>query len=41
LLVNIHKMSVEDQKQELEKEHELWKEGVEQIDDIMVMGLFI
>ena len=39
LLINIHKKSVEEQKQELEREHEMWKEGVEQIDDIMVMGI--
>ena len=39
LLVNIHNKPLQEQKQILEKNIENWKGNVEQIDDILVMGI--
>ena len=39
LLVDIHQKPLEEQKEILEKEHEKWRGDIEQIDDIMVMGI--
>ncbi len=39
LLINIHQKPLYEQKGILEKEYEEWRHGIEQIDDIMVMGI--
>jgi len=39
LLVNIHQKPLNDQEAILEREYETWKRDMEQIDDIMVMGI--
>ena len=39
LLVHIHQKPLDDQEAILEKEYEAWKRDMEQIDDIMVMGI--
>jgi len=39
LLLNIHQKPLEEQEAILEKEYEEWKRDMEQIDDIMVMGI--
>jgi len=39
LLISIHQKSLQEQKEILEKEYEKWKRDIEQIDDIMVMGI--
>ncbi len=39
LLVNIHQKPLDEQEAILEKEYEEWKRDMEQIDDIMVMGI--
>lgn len=39
LLIDIHQKPLQEQKQLLEKEYETWKLDIEQIDDIMVMGI--
>ena len=39
LLIYIHQKPMQEQKEILEREYEQWKQGVEQIDDIMVMGI--
>ena len=39
LLINIHQKPLSEQKEILEKEYEEWRHDVEQIDDIMVMGI--
>ncbi|MDX2431542.1 MAG: SpoIIE family protein phosphatase [Bacteroides sp.] len=39
LLINIHQKPLHEQKGILEKEYEEWRHGIEQIDDIMVMGI--
>ena len=39
LLVDIHQKPMEEQKTMLEKEYEEWRRDMEQIDDIMVMGI--
>lgn len=39
LLVDIHLMPMDEQKAILEKEYDAWRRGIEQIDDIMVMGI--
>ena len=39
LLLNIHQKPLSEQKEILEKEYEEWKKDIEQIDDIMVMGI--
>ena len=41
LLLGIHKLSMEDQKKELERALEEWKGPEEQVDDILVMGVRI
>jgi len=38
-LINIHQKPLLEQKEPLEKEYEEWRNDVEQIDDIMVMGI--
>jgi len=39
LLINIHQKPLDEQEAILEKEYEEWKRDMEQIDDIMVMGI--
>jgi len=39
LLINIHQKPLPEQKEILEKEYEEWRQNIEQIDDIMVMGI--
>ena len=39
LLINIHQKPLHEQKEILEKEYEGWRQNIEQIDDIMVMGI--
>ena len=39
LLINIHQKPLDEQEAILEKEYEDWKRDMEQIDDIMVMGI--
>ena len=39
LLINIHQKPLPEQKKILEKEYEEWRRDIEQIDDIMVMGI--
>ena len=39
LLINIHQKPLHEQKEILEKEYEEWRKDIEQIDDIMVMGI--
>ena len=39
LLINIHQKPLPEQKEILEKEYEEWRRDIEQIDDIMVMGI--
>ena len=39
LLVDIHRKPLLEQKAILEKEYEEWRQDIEQIDDIMVMGI--
>jgi serine phosphatase RsbU (regulator of sigma subunit) len=39
LLIDIHQKPLQEQKAILEKEYEKWKRDIEQIDDIMVMGI--
>ena len=39
LLINIHRKPLSEQKEILEKEYEEWRHDIEQIDDIMVMGI--
>jgi len=39
LLIRIHQKPMQEQKDILEKEYEQWKRDIEQIDDIMVMGI--
>ena len=39
LLIDIHQKSLLEQKQILEQEYEAWRNNVEQIDDILVMGI--
>jgi serine phosphatase RsbU (regulator of sigma subunit) len=39
LLINIHQKPMHEQKEILEKEYEEWRHDIEQIDDIMVMGI--
>jgi len=39
LLINIHHKPLLEQKEILEKEYEEWRKDIEQIDDIMVMGI--
>ena len=39
LLVDIHRMPMDEQKAILEKAYEEWRRDIEQIDDIMVMGI--
>jgi serine phosphatase RsbU (regulator of sigma subunit)/streptogramin lyase len=39
LLVEIHQKPLEEQKEILEREYEKWRGDIEQIDDIMVMGI--
>ncbi|MEN8230541.1 MAG: SpoIIE family protein phosphatase [Bacteroidota bacterium] len=39
LLINIHQKPLHEQKGILEKEYEQWRRDIEQIDDIMVMGI--
>jgi hypothetical protein len=37
--MEIHQKPLPEQKQILEKEYEAWRNNVEQIDDILVMGI--
>ena len=39
LLINIHQKPMQVQKELLEKEYEEWRHDIEQIDDIIVMGI--
>ena len=39
LLMDIHQKPLPEQKKILEKEYEAWRRDIEQIDDIMVMGI--
>jgi serine phosphatase RsbU (regulator of sigma subunit) len=39
LLIDIHQKPLNEQKVKLEKEYEAWRRDIEQIDDIMVMGI--
>jgi len=39
LLINIHQKPLHEQKEILEKEYQEWRQNIEQIDDIMVMGI--
>ena len=39
LLIDIHQKPLQEQKEILEKEYEQWKQNIEQIDDILVMGV--
>jgi len=39
LLLKIHQMPLDEQKEILEKEYDKWRSDLEQIDDIMVMGI--
>ena len=39
LLKEIHALSMEEQQKILREEHEIWRSGSEQIDDIMVLGV--
>lgn len=39
LLVDIHQMPMDEQKTVLEREYEAWRRDIEQIDDILVMGI--
>ena len=39
LLINIHLKPLDQQKAILEKEFEAWRQDIEQIDDILVMGI--
>ena len=39
LLIDIHQSPLQDQKGILEMEYEQWKQNIEQIDDILVMGI--
>jgi serine phosphatase RsbU (regulator of sigma subunit) len=39
LLLNIHQKPLQEQKEILEKEYDEWRQNIEQIDDIMVMGI--
>jgi len=39
LILDIHQRPLPEQKQTLEKEHAAWRNHIEQIDDIMVMGI--
>jgi serine phosphatase RsbU (regulator of sigma subunit) len=39
LLINIHQKPLDEQKEILEKEYEEWRMDIEQIDDIIVMGI--
>lgn len=39
LLINIHQKPLHEQKGILEQKYEEWRHGIEQIDDIMVMGI--
>lgn len=39
LLISIHQKPMQEQKKILEKEYQEWKNDIEQIDDIMVMGI--
>jgi hypothetical protein len=41
LVSKIHKLSASEQQEILQKEFELWKGGLEQIDDICVAGFKI
>ena len=41
VLKEIHHKSMKKQKSLLEKEHEAWRNDIEQIDDIMVMGIVL
>ena len=41
LLLSIHKLPLSDQKDKLDKILEEWKKGLEQVDDILVVGLKI
>jgi serine phosphatase RsbU (regulator of sigma subunit) len=38
LLLTIHKLPLEQQKEILEKSHEDWKGNLQQVDDILVIG---
>lgn len=39
LLKEVHSLSLEDQKFTLREEHEIWRSGTEQIDDILILGV--
>ncbi len=39
LLIDIHQKPLQEQKEILETEYEKWKQNIEQIDDILVMGV--
>jgi len=39
LLMRIHKLSLEEQEREMDRVFESWKQGLEQVDDVMVIGL--
>ncbi len=39
LLIDIHQKPLNEQKAVLEKEYQAWRRDIEQIDDIMVMGI--
>ena len=39
LLIDIHQKPVQEQKGLLDKEYKAWRQDIEQIDDIMVMGI--
>jgi len=39
LLREIHHLSMEEQQQILREEHEIWRSGSEQIDDVMILGV--
>ncbi|MFH1003936.1 MAG: SpoIIE family protein phosphatase [Bacteroidota bacterium] len=39
MLINIHSLSMDQQKEELEKKHNEWRNNVEQTDDILVLGI--
>ena len=39
LLVEIHKLPVSEQRQVLENTFDNWKEGIDQVDDVLIMGI--
>ena len=39
LLKQVHSLTLDEQKSILREEHEIWRSGTEQIDDILILGV--